>query len=73
MRYQANHLWPEHVGRIVQTSAGIDQRVDQEGRGSWQLMVASVALPSLNLTLRNGFATKKCAQVKAELPADKPN
>jgi hypothetical protein len=32
---QANHLWPEHVRRIVQTSAGIDQRVDQEERGSW--------------------------------------
>ena len=37
-------------------------------------MVASVALPSFNLTLGNGFATtKKCAEVKVELPADKPN
>ena len=34
-------------------------------------MVASVALP--HLTLGNVFATKKCAEVKAELPADKPN
>src|SRR5262249_25262535 len=32
---QAYHLWPEHVGRIVETSAGIDQRVDEKRRGSW--------------------------------------
>src|SRR5262245_64166872 len=57
---QAHHFGTEHVVRVVETGACIDQLVDEKRRqGGTQLTVALVALPSLNFTLETLLARRR--------------